>query len=248
MKSVRKLLVPVLVSLVVFGCAASGKKKADSKAQETDRMTAMLEQIDKNAASIRESQADIQALSQRLTSLENKVNTGMTDQVASVQELKENIAFYKDQIQRLDNSIRTRRPAARPAAPSAFKPGGFDASASYKGALDEYYARRYESAISGFTELLTVAPTHDLADNSQYWIGECYYAMGNFNKALESFNKVFDFSKSNKFADAHYKIAQTQLKLGNTDAAKEEFRAVISTYPGTSAANYATENLRKLGE
>jgi len=248
MNNVRKCLVPLLLTVLAFGCASSGKKKAVTADQQADRLTAMLEQIDKNAAAIRETQGDVEALSQRVTGIESRINTGVTDQTASVQEMKENIAFMNDQILRLDNSIRSRRPMPRPQAPSAFKPGGFDASASYKGALDEYYARRYESAISGFTELLTVAPSHDLADNSQYWIGECYFAIGKFNEALSAFGKVFDFTKSNKFADAHLKIGLTHLKLGSTASAKDEFAAVVSTYPGTSAAKYAAENLSKLGE
>jgi tol-pal system protein YbgF len=153
-----------------------------------------------------------------------------------------------DQILRLDSSIRTKRPAPRPEAASVFKPGGFDVKASYNGALDEYYARRYESALNSFTELLTVAPTHTLADNAQYWIGECYYGMGNYQKALEAFLKVFDFPKSNKLADAHLKVGLTYVRMGNTDSAKEELKAVFQNYPGTDAATIAAQQLKKLGE
>lgn len=249
MRSAGTYLIPIFVAAIVTGCATSGKQTAPSAIdQQNARINQMLEQVDRNAATLRETQARMNDLSQRLTDIESRINTSLTDQSASVQEIKENLSFMNDQILRLDSSMRTRRPAPAPAAASVFKPGGFDAAVSYKGALDEYYARRYESAISGFTELLTVAPTHDLADNAQYWIGESYYAMGNFAKAMEAFHKVFDFPKSNKLSDAHFKVGQTYLRQGNTDAAKQEFRSVVQNYPGTSAAQYAADNLRKLGE
>lgn len=250
MKSVNWYVIPVLIALVATGCAASAKKTPPSATDlQNQRIGALSEQVDRTAASVRDTQNQINDLARRLSELENKINTTTADQTASVQEIKDTIAFMNDQILRLDSSMRAPRAVTpRPAAPSAFKPGGFDASVSYKGALDEYYARRYESAITGFTELLTVAPNHDLADNAQYWIGECYFSMNSYSKALEAFTKVFDFPKSNKLADAHYKVAMTQLKLGNTDAAKQEFRAVTQNYPGTSAAQYSAENLSKLGE
>jgi len=249
MKTVWKCVFPVVVAALAFGCASSGKQKPVPKTdQQETRINQILEQVDRNAATIRETKNALEEISKRLADLENKINTNITEQNATVQEIKENLAFMNDQILRLDNSIRSKRPAPRPAAASVFKPGGFDAATAYKGALDEYYSRRYESAISGFTELLTVAPGHDLADNAQYWIGECYYAMGNYSKALEAFNKVFDFPKSNKLADAHFKIGLTHLKLGDTAAAKEDFSAVVKNYPGTSAAKFASEQLQKLGE
>ena len=250
MRTLLKCVLPIVLAAALTGCATSGKvKPAETASQQDTRINEMLEQVDRNAAAIRENNDGMAEMSRRLADIENKLNTIMTDNNATVQEIKENLAFMNDQILRLDNSMRTTRtPVSRPPAASVFKPGGFDASTAYKGALDEYYSRRYESAISGFTELLTVAPNHSLADNAQYWIGESYYAIGNYTKALESFHKVFDFPKSNKLSDAHYKIGKTHLQLGNTDGAKEELRAVVQNYPGTSAAKYAAQELSKLGE
>ncbi|MBT4482990.1 MAG: tetratricopeptide repeat protein, partial [Candidatus Latescibacteria bacterium] len=227
MRPLWKCIIPVLILTVSSGCASSGKKApVSAEEQQQKRMAVILEQVDHNAATILENKTELTEISRRLNDLENKTNTTMTDNNATIQEIRENQTFMNDQIVRLDSSIRTKRPSAsRPGAASAFKPGGFDVNASYKGARDEYYSRRYESAISGFTELLTVAPNNDLADNAQYWIGECYYAIGNFEKALDAFEKVFNFPDSNKLSDAQIKLGLTYLKLGNTNNALEEFRA-----------------------
>ena len=250
MRTLCKCVIPILIAVFGTGCASSGKKTppVDTAEQQKTRVAEILEQVDRNAATIRENQNELSGIAKRLADLESKINTTLTENEANTQEIKENLAFMNDQILRLDTSVRTRRPVTRPSAANVFKPGGFDAKASYKGALNEYYSRRYESAISGFYELLTVAPNNDLADNAQYWIGECYYAISNFEKALEAFGKVFDFPESNKLSDAQLKIGLTYLKLGDTNSAREELKAAVQNYPGTSGAKIAAQELRKLGE
>ena len=247
MKTVWKCLLPILVIAIGSGCASSGKQQplAEKVAQQEKKMNSILEQTNRNAATIKENQNELSEITQRFSDLENRINTVMTDDSATTQEIKENLAFMNDQILRIDNTMRSKKPVPIPKAASVFKPDGFDVNSSYKGALDEYYSKRYESAISGFNEVLTVAPGNSLADNAQYWIGECYYGMGNNEKALEAFYKVFDFPESNKLADAHFKIGKTYLRMGNKDSAKEEFQAVVKNYPGTTAAKHAAEELGK---
>jgi TolA-binding protein len=72
--------------------------------------------------------------------------------------------------------------------------------------------------------------------------------MGNYDKALDAFNKVFDFPKTNKLPDAHLKIGLIYEKTGKVDQAKEELKAVVSNYPGTDAAGMAAARLKTLGE
>jgi len=248
MKTLWKCVMPMLIVIICYGCASSGKKTpaVNVEEQQKSRMNEMMEQVDRNAQTIRENRDELSVISQRLTDLENKINTIITDNSATTQEIKENLAFMNEQILRIDNSIRSKRPLPRPAAANVFKPDGFDITASYKGALNEYNSKQYESAIRGFTEVLTVAPQSDLADNAQYWIGECYYGMGNDEKALEAFYKVMNYPESNKIPDSHYKIGKTHLRMGNTDSAEKELKAVVQNYPGTSAAKFAARDLGKL--
>jgi len=250
MKTLRKCVLLMLIVVIGSGCASSKKitPVGNLEKKQNQRVNEILENVDNNTAKIRESQNELSEIAGRLSNLENKLNTALTDNNATAQEIKENLAFMNDQILRIDKTISSKRPVPRPKAASVFKPGGFDVGASYKGALEEYYSKRYESAISGFTEVLTVTPQNPLADNAQYWIGECYYGMGNYERALDAFYKVLDFTESNKLSDTNYKIGKTYLMMENTDSAKEQFEAVIQNYPGTSASNYAAQELKKMGE
>lgn len=251
MKGLSIVFIPVLVVFLAYGCASSGKKltELDLSVKGHEKVIKQtMDRVDANASLIKGNNNAIVEMQKKLAELESKINKTSASENSGVQEMKENIAFLNDQVLRLDNSIRTNRPVPRPQAVSAFKPGGFDIKTSYEAARAEYEARRYESAISGFTEVLTVAPDNSLADNAQYWIGECYYSLGNYEKALDAFNKVFSYPESNKLADSHLKVANTYLKMGNKDASRDEFKAVIQNYPGTTAAEYAKMELGKLGE
>ncbi len=248
MRNMWAFVIPLVLLVLSSGCAMSRKTlPVEIEDQQQIKFNQILEQVDRNAAAIRETKSGFTELSRQFEMMENKLNTMLTENNAVIQEITESISFMNDQILRLDNSIQTRRPVSKPKAASVFKPGGFDVGASYKGALEEYYSKRYESAISGFTEVLTVTPQNPLADNAQYWIGECYYGMGNYERALDAFYKVLNFPESNKLSDTHYKIGKTYLMMGNTDSAKEELEAVIQNYPGTSASNYAAQELKKMG-
>ena len=249
MKSLLKFSIPIFIVIIVAGCSSSRLAKIEAtSSQQQEIQKDLMERTDSNVASIGEAKNDFAQLAQRLTDLENRVSTSQTDESASIQEIRETLVFLSDQLSRLDMSVQTRTPRTIPKGVSVFKPDGYNANSSYNAALSNYKAKRYEAAISGFKELLTVAPTSSLADNAQYWIGECYDALGNYDQALTAFNKVFDYPKSNKLSDAHVKIGLIYIKIDRNDLAKEELKAVINNYPGTNAASIAASKLKSLGE
>ena len=250
MKCLLKLSIPFLLVIMVAGCSSGKLSKIEqTNEQQQQYIKELMEIADRDAAKIKETESELGQINQRLADIENRINISQTDETATVQEIKETVAFLSDQLSRLDKSIQTQRPTRPlPKGADVFKPGGFDVSSSYNAALSDYKEKLYEAAISGFKEVLTVSPTSSLADNAQYWIGECYDAMGNYEMAQDAFNKVFDYPESNKLPDARVKIGLIYTKLGKTDLAREEFKAVIDNYPDTNAASIATSQLRKLGE
>ena len=251
MKKMLKLAIPLMVITAISGagCSSSKLSKIDNTNQkQQDRLEYIIEQVDRNASIIMETQSELKQINQRLTDLENRANTTQTDESATTQEIKENLAFLTDQLSRIDKSIQTPRLRPLPRGETVFKPGGFDVRSSYETARSDYEARRYEAAISGFKEVLTVSPASTYADNAQYWIGECYDALGNNEQALAAFNKVFNYEKSNKIPDAHVKIGIIYVKMGKTDLAREELQAVVDNYPDTNAAKIASVKLNTLGQ
>ncbi len=249
MSNMVKFALLFLIILSFMGCSMGKVSRLEKASQQQQNyLKELMSMVDRNSAKVKEKENEFEQVKQRLTDLENRIAVTQTEKSVEVQEIKENISFMSDQLSRIDKSIQSRRPRTIPKGTSAFKPGGFNVSTSYSTALEDYKAKRYEVAVSGFKEVLTVSPQSSLADNAQYWIGECYDAMGNYEQALNSFNKVFDYPESNKHPDAQVKIGLIYVKLDKKDLAKEEFKAVIDNFPGTNAAGIATSQLGQLGE
>ena len=249
-------IVPALLALCIgSGCASQVKTipdaEAGAKEKQDEALRTMLEQIDRNAAAIRDSQNEIASISQRLKDFEARVDSTLAAQSLTSSELRENVSFLAGQVQRLDTSLIEPKPAERKSAPKAagvFKPGGFNVDAAYSEALADYRARKFDAAISAFTEIMTVAPSSSLADNAQYWIGESYSSLRNYEKALQAFTRVFTFPNSNKAADAHLKIGLIYLLMENTNAAVEELKLVVAQYPNSDAAKLASAKLESIGK
>jgi tol-pal system protein YbgF len=241
----------ILLMFVFLGCS-SGRIAVleESQLSQQKRMNEALGQIERISAESLKTQSDFAQINQRLQDLEARVNSLSTENSATLQEVKDDISFLSEQLSRLDKSsltsgtVKQNRPAIK--ATGVFKPGGFDLNKAYDAAYSDYNAKKYEAAITGFKEILTVAPTSQLADNSQYWIGESYDALGQYDNAIDAFNKVFDFRTSNKTADAHLKIGLIYLKTGRNDLAVEEFKTVIENYPGSGASVIASSKLGAL--
>jgi len=101
----------------------------------------------------------------------------------------------------------------------------------YQEALDVFHQHEYRQAINQFEQLLATDMNNDLSDNAQYWIGECYYAMGQYQEAIMAFEKVFTFRFSNKNDYAQFKIGQSYFKMGDKERANQEFQQLLDTYP-----------------
>lgn len=114
----------------------------------------------------------------------------------------------------------------------------------YAKALATYQRGEYESAIRKYQRLLEEKPRHELADNSQYWLAECYYSMGNYRRALIEFRKVSDYPNSDKDDDAQMKIAVSYWAAGDKTRARSEFQALLDRYPGSEFAEEARQYLR----
>ncbi|MBN1542848.1 tetratricopeptide repeat protein, partial [candidate division KSB1 bacterium] len=116
----------------------------------------------------------------------------------------------------------------------------------YDAALQLYESRKYLQALQIFDELLQTSGKTDLLDNCQYWKGECYYGLGQYNQAIVEFEKVFAHNGSNKYADAQLKLGLCYQRLGNTEKARAEFQTLLTNYPDSEYVSLAERYLRNL--
>jgi TolA-binding protein len=141
-------------------------------------------------------------------------------------------------------------PPVAPSKDTSVKPlstSSFDSYESeYNAAFNLFQHRKYRDAIKAFEALLAKNTTHSLADNAQYWIGESYYALGDYSAAIVAFEKVFTFKNSNKNDYAQFKIGQCYYMLKDYNRARQEFQKLIDNYKNSNLISYAEKYLRKM--
>ncbi|NOQ37116.1 MAG: tol-pal system protein YbgF [Methylococcaceae bacterium] len=114
--------------------------------------------------------------------------------------------------------------------------------ARYTNAYATLRSGNFNQAIAEFQGIIKDYPTGDLADNSQYWLGEAFLVQGNKQSAMQAFDKVVQtYPKSDKVPDSLLKLGFVQLGLNNRIKAKEYLDYVIVAYPGTTAASLAMQ-------
>jgi tol-pal system protein YbgF len=116
----------------------------------------------------------------------------------------------------------------------------------YQLAYQDMIRGDYEQAILSFKNFLQKYPESELADNAQYWLGECYAASGDTEKAIIELEKVIkNFPQGNKVPSSLYKLGIIYLNKKNKNKAKEYFQRLIKEYPNTNEAKLAKEKLKE---
>ena len=108
---------------------------------------------------------------------------------------------------------------------------------AYQHAFNLLRERNYGSAAREFSEFLRTFPDSPLADNSQYWLGECYYGQRRFQEAIDEFERVFTFyPSSNKVPASLLKIGYSHLELQQPSMARSVFQQLVRTHPQSPEA------------
>ncbi|MFC1484697.1 tol-pal system YbgF family protein [Candidatus Neomarinimicrobiota bacterium] len=135
------------------------------------------------------------------------------------------------------NDIMAARQGETVPSPTAITDEDF--RKQYIEALTTYQNGIYRVGVEQFTDLVNNGGQHELADNAQYWLAECYYAMKNFKRAITEFEHIFNFTNSDKADDARYKIALSYWNVGSHDRARVEYRKLLDEYPDSELTDKA---------
>ncbi len=105
----------------------------------------------------------------------------------------------------------------------------------------------YRRASDRFTRFIDAYPEHKLADHAQYWLGEIYYAKGDWEKAILEFDKVIkNYPEGDKVPAATLKQGYSFGKLGLTKEAKVLLGHVVEKFPKSDEAVKAKSRLEEL--
>ncbi len=103
------------------------------------------------------------------------------------------------------------------------------------------------SAARGFETFAKDYPDHSLADNALYWLGECYYFLGQYKKAVQEFSRLIKtYPKAEKVPDALLKIGYAYLSMDDMKQTDFFLKQVLKKYPFSPAADKAQEKLKTI--
>lgn len=119
-----------------------------------------------------------------------------------------------------------------------------DALSLYKDALALYRSGNYAKALQGFQSFLDSKPRADYVDNALYWLGECQFGLGSYEKSVAYFRRVLkEQPDGNKVPDAMLKMSMAYERMGRPDDARSVLESLASQYPTTSAGKLGQQKL-----
>ncbi|HPQ40110.1 MAG TPA: tetratricopeptide repeat protein, partial [bacterium] len=124
-------------------------------------------------------------------------------------------------------------------------PGAVTGEELYARAQSLYSEQRYREAARVFSQAELLDDSEEFKARCNYWTGECMYAQGAYDKALEYFGKVFvKYGTTAKASDALLKIGFTYYEMQNYNGARQALNEFLVRFPDHRAVPFAEERLR----
>jgi len=172
----------------------------------------------------------------------------------SVDELKARLAKVSKQLDDMAAAQQNLQAAPQPGQPGATSPQQPPQAAApppdvlYNNALSDYNGAKYNLASQEFADYIKYYGNTDLAGNAQYYIADIEYKQGNYQQAVQDYDKVIEqYPSGNKASAAQLKKGYALINIDQRDAGIRELRSLIARYPRSLEAQQAKERLRSLG-
>lgn len=139
--------------------------------------------------------------------------------------------------------------ASRKASPSS------DYHDYYERGEKNFEKKKWEKAIENFNMVLLNSPGGELADDAQFYLGECYYNKKEYLLAISEYQQLTErYSYSPLAEEAYYKIALSYFELSPkyqldqeySYKALTEFQEFIETYAGSDWRLDAEEKIEEI--
>lgn len=131
--------------------------------------------------------------------------------------------------------------------PVAAEASQLDPVPAYNKAMEAYQRDQFEEALKLFSDFSQRYPDSEIADNAQFWKGECLYNLGRYEECVAEFEKLrTDFPDSAKVPYGMFNQAAAHLKLGQQARAFALLEDLVENYPMTPAAARARSKLKEV--
>ena len=208
----------------------------------------MQETMDKNSGQLNTLVTQIVDNVNAIRQAQSRIAEGSSGAIQSVSGLGEQLSSTNQRIDRLSEQLAQVRKLVEnlPKLPTftQITPGNPDQL--FAAAYGDYSRGNYDLAISEFRQYVETYPSSEMADNAQYWIGECYYSKKLLSEAIAEFDKVaLLFPKGDKVPGARFKKGVTLIEQGQVEAGRAELTALVRLFPRSNEAVLDRQQLEK---
>ena len=242
----KKLILMATVCCFSFGVLAD--TKTEILQDKVERMEAELSLLQRKLYQAPENSV------QKTTSLPSNIddfyaqmdaqNQVIQELTQKVEQLEFELKTVTDKVEKMNQDVDFRFNELSSRAPTEKLPATETKKALDKEAYEAAYSLLktgdYEAAEQAFLRFMADYPTSTYLGNANYWLGESYYARGQYAEAAGLFADGFTKYKDNsKAPDNMLKLGLTMKQLGKKSEACTAFKGLADEFPK------ANESLKK---
>lgn len=213
--------------------------RQDTEQRDSQQATRAAEETAQLRRSVLELQNQIEALRADMARL-----VGQNEQLArDVAELQRQ---QKDALVGLDERLRKFEPSKVTVDGREFLADQAE-KRDYEAALGVFRKGDFPGAQAAFVDFLKRYPTSGYAPSSFFWLGNAQYATRDYKEAIQNFRTLLTQAPDHLRApEAVLSIANCQVELKDTKAARKTLEDLIKAYPQSEAAAAAKQRLPRL--
>jgi tol-pal system protein YbgF len=234
---------------------------ANVREESKTNASAIEKGIKADVASVRKMSADIQATIDSTKSEIEALSGKVDDTANAVRKPTEDLARYSEDAdkriialeehvlkqQSLIDSLSKRLLEIAEMAKSKKEEVATVPDALYMKGLDSLKVGDVVTAREQFTKFLEQNPKHELAANSQYWIGETHYSEKNYESAILAYQEVIkNYPGKDRVVAAMLKQAMAFNDIKDPKSAKFVLKKLVETFPKSEEANKANAILKEM--
>ena len=257
---------PVLIFLALAGCAS--KSDLDYLRSDVEELKTRLpnmekqlgtlrsetrEGLEKNVgslhtdlATLRKGTADLQANVEAMKVDMQVVAGKMDDATLAAKKPADDITLLRDDVERRLAAIDVRISKLEKGLEEQKKVAETPESV-YQSGVNAARSGDPQKAREVLTKFLELYPSHDMAANAHYWLGESYYNEKKYDQAVLEFQEVIKkYPDKEKVPAAMLKQGMAFKEMGDAKSARYLFKKLGEQFPNADETKIAKEKLKDL--
>ena len=212
------------------------------------QVRAMQESIDKNSGQINTLVTQLLDNVTAIRQAQSRVAEGSGSAILEVNRIGEHIGTTNSRIDRMSEQLAELKKIVEnlPKLPAFEKitPGNPDQL--FAAGYADFSRGNYELAASEFRQYVESYPATEMADNAQYWLGECFYAQKKYPEAVVEFDKVITkYPRGDKVLAARLKKILALRDAGELEQARAELEIMRKVAARSAELSIAIQELER---